>query len=151
MDLKGKPMISDKSEEKKLNIIREFRTRLVEFLDELIEQFPHEGEFLIIRIFIKDQVPMADVLGRYIRDLLPFADQVKARDETFFLNNTLLYTGASVAQNKVNHFKELWLSNQLDENDREAAWKWMDLLNAIAMQYYKNFGHVKGWDPVISS
>jgi len=139
-------MLNDRSEEKKINIIREFRARLVEFLDELIEQFPHEGEFVIIRIFIKDQVPMADVLGRFIRDLLPFADQVKARDEKFFLNNTLLYTGASVAQNKVNHFKELWLSNQLEKDDREAAWKWMDLLNAIALQYYKNFGYVKGWE-----
>jgi hypothetical protein len=139
-------MLTDRTEEKKLNIIREFRARLVEFLDELIEQFPHEGEFVIIRIFIKDQVPMADVLGRFIRDLLPFADQVKARDENFFLNNTLLYTGASVAQNKVNHFKELWQSNQLDKGDREAAWKWMDLLNAIATQYYKNFGCIKGWE-----
>jgi hypothetical protein len=139
-------MLNDRSEEKKINIIREFRARLVEFLDELIEQFPHEGEFVIIRIFIKDQVPMADVLGRFIRDLLPFADQVKARDEKFFLNNTLLYTGASVAQNKVNHFKELWLSNQLEKDDREAAWKWMDLLNAIALQYHKNFGYIKGWE-----
>jgi hypothetical protein len=139
-------MLNDRSEEKKINIIREFRARLVEFLDELIEQFPHEGEFVIIRIFIKDQVPMADVLGRFIRDLLPFADQVKARDEKFFLNNTLLYTGAAVAQNKVNHFKELWLSNQLEKDDREAAWKWMDLLNAIAMQYYNNFGYIKGWE-----
>jgi len=138
----------DNNEEKKLNLIREFRIQLVNFLDELIEQFPYEGDFVIIRIFIKDQVPMADVLGRYIRDLLHISDQIKDRNEKFFLENTILYTGASVASHKINHFKELWQSNQLDKNDREMIWKWMDLLTAIANTYYKNFGYIKGWEPI---
>jgi hypothetical protein len=137
----------DNSEEKKLNLIREFRTVLVSFLDELIEQFPHEGDFVIIRIFIKDQVPMADVLGRFIRDLLQFEDQVKERNERFFLDNSLLYTGASIADNKVNHMKNLWLSNQLDDNDRETIWQWMDALIKIANQYLKQFGYIKNWEP----
>lgn len=67
--------MNDNNEVKKISLIREFRMVLVSFLDELIEQFPHEGDFVIIRIFIKDQVPMADVLGRFIRDLLPCAEQ----------------------------------------------------------------------------
>jgi hypothetical protein len=138
--------MNDNNEEKKLNLIREFRMVLVSFLDELIEQFPHEGDFVIIRIFIKDQVPMADVLGRFIRDLLPFANQVKERNERFFLDNTLLYTGASIADNKVNHFKNLWLSDQLDTSDRETVWQWMDALNKIATQYQKQFGFIKGWE-----
>jgi hypothetical protein len=138
--------MNDNNEEKKLNLIREFRMVLVSFLDELIEQFPHEGDFVIIRIFIKDQVPMADVLGRFIRDLLPFANQVKERNERFFLDNTLLYTGASIADNKVNHFKNLWLSDQLDKSDRETVWQWMDALNKIATQYQKQFGFIKGWE-----
>lgn len=140
--------MNDNNEAKKISLIREFRMVLVSFLDELIEQFPHEGDFVIIRIFIKDQVPMADVLGRFIRDLLPCAEQVKSRNERFFLDNTLLYSGASVADSKVNHFKNLWLSNQLDDNDRETVWKWMDALNKIATQYYKSFGSVSGWEPV---
>jgi hypothetical protein len=138
--------MNDNNEVKKISLIREFRMVLVSFLDELIEQFPHEGDFVIIRIFIKDQVPMADVLGRFIRDLLPCAEQVKSRNEKFFLDNTLLYSGASVADTKVNHFKNLWLSNQLDDNDRETVWKWMDALNKIASQYYKSFGSVPGWE-----
>ena len=89
---------------------------------------------------------MADVLGRFIRDLLPFSDQIKERNEKFFLNNDILYTGASIAKAKVNHFKELWLSKRLDENDRETIWKWMDVMNAIASQYKKNFGYIKGWE-----
>lgn len=131
-------------EEKKLQMMKEFRTQLVAFLDELIEQFPAEGDFVIIRIFIKDQIPMADVIGRFIRDLLPLKSQIKERDEKFFLQNTLLYTG-TIASDKVNHFKRLWLSKQLDDKDREIIWQWMDAFVGIADRYYKNFGPVPGW------
>jgi hypothetical protein len=138
--------MNDHIETKKLNLIREFRMQLVSFLDELIEQFPEEGDFVIIRIFIKDQISMPDVLGRYIRDILPFANQIKQRNEDFFLNNNILYTGASLSDSKVNHFKNLWVSDRLDRNDREMVWKWMDLFNGIAYQYYKNFGEISGWE-----
>lgn len=135
-------------EDKKIRIMQEFRVQLVKFLDELIEQFPHEGDFVIIRIFINDQIPVADVIGRFIRDLLPLKDQVKSRNQQFFLQNSLLYTGASIASEKINHFKNLWLSKQLDDNDREIVWQWMDLFISIADRYYKLFGHVRGWERV---
>jgi len=140
--------MDESREGKKLSLIREFRHQLVNFLDELIEQFPMEGDLVIIRIFIKDQLPMADVLGRYIRDLLPFSDHIKERNDKFFLENTLLYTGASLASNKVNHFKKLWVSDQLDDSDRDTIWKWMEVLNTIASQYLKNFGYINGWEPL---
>lgn len=139
--------MDDSREGKKLILIRDFRQQLVNFLDELIEQFPLEGDLVIIRIFIKDQLPMADVLGRYIRDLLPFSDHINERNDKFFLENTLLYTGASLASSKVNHFKKLWMSDQLDDSDRDTIWKWMEVLNTIAAQYLKNFGYINGWEP----
>jgi hypothetical protein len=133
-------------EELRIKYVRDFRDQLVIFLDELIDQFPLEGDFVIIRIFIKDQLPMFDVIGRFIRDLLPLKEQVTKRDTGFFIKNTLLYTGASLASEKVNHFKELWLSDKLDDNDREIIWKWMDLFISIADKYYKKFGYVDGWE-----
>lgn len=133
-------------EEVKIKYMRDFRDQLVKFLDELIEQFPYEGDFVIIRIFIKDQLPMVDVIGRFIRDLLPLKDQVQKRDADFFIQNSLLYTGASLAEEKVNHFKNLWLSSKLDENDRNIIWMWMDLFISIADKYFKRFGYVPGWE-----
>jgi hypothetical protein len=132
-------------EELRIRYMKEFRDQLVVFLDELIEQFPYEGDFVIIRIFIKDQLPIYDVIGRFIRDLLPLKEQVIKRDANFFIQNSLLYTGASLAEEKVNHFKNLWLSNKLDDNDRDIIWKWMDLFISIAEKYYKKFGSVQGW------
>jgi hypothetical protein len=115
------------------------------FLDELINQFPNESDFIIIRVFMKDQVPVYDVMGRFIRDLLPHKKQVEERNERYFLENTILYNG--IADNKVNHFQELWKSNRLDDDDREIIWQWMDSLNAIGTLYFERFGYVSGWEP----
>jgi hypothetical protein len=130
----------------KIQLMYEFRNQLINFLDELIEQFPEESDLYIIRIFLKDQIPVYDVLGRYIRDLLPLKKIVDKRDETFFLQNDILYEKSGVAIDKVNNFRKLWLSDKLDDNDREIIWKWMDLLNNIGGQYYKKFGYIQGWE-----
>lgn len=130
----------------KLKLMYEFRTQLINLLDELIEQFPEESDLVIIRIFLKDQIPVYDVLGRYIRDLLPLKEQIKNKDSDFFLNNCILYTHGQIAENRVDHFKQLWLSDKLDDNDREIIWKWMSLLTRIADQYYQKFGHIPGWE-----
>ena len=135
----------------KIKLMYDFRTQLLNFLDELIGQFPEESDLIIIRIFMKDQVPVYDVLGRFIRDLLPLKKEVDDRNENFFLENTLLYVQNGIASNKVNHFRELWLSDKLDDNDREMIWKWMDLLNMIGNQYYQKYGHVPGWEKPVKT
>lgn len=135
------------SDEKlKIQLMYDFRNQLLRFLDELIEQFPLETDFILIRVFMRDQVPVYDVLGRFIRDLLPHRKQVEDRNVQYFLNNTILYNG--IANNKVNHFQELWKSDKLDDDDREIIWRWMDSLNTIGDQYFKKFGYVSGWEPV---
>ena len=41
-------------ERDRLYLLNEFRDQLVNFLDEIIEQFPRECDFVLIRMFIKD-------------------------------------------------------------------------------------------------
>lgn len=135
-------------ENAKLKLMYEFRNQLILFLDELIEQFPDESDLIIIRIFMKDQIPVYDVIGRYIRDLLPLKEQIIKKDARFFLDNKLLYINNNISDDKINHFKELWCSNRLDDNDRNMIWEWMNLLNKIADQYFKNFGYVTGWEKI---
>jgi hypothetical protein len=136
----------ENDESVKMQLMYEFRNQLINFLDELIEQFPEESDLYIIRIFLKDQIPVYDVLGRYIRDLLTLKKIVDKRDESFFLQNDILYEQSGVALDKVNNFRQLWLSEKLDDNDREVIWKWMDLLNHISAQYFVKFGYIQGWE-----
>lgn len=144
----------DETESGKLYYMQEFRTHLVRFLDELIEQFPHESNFVIARIFIKDQVPVADVIGRFIRDILPFRDQAKKRDDQFFIDHPFLYMSSkdmnNVGKHNVDHFTQLWLSDCLDENDRQIIWDWVDIFMEFGHKYFSQYGYVPGWVPASS-
>ena len=134
------------TESEKLQLMKEFREQLVNFLDEIIEQFPMESDFVLIRMFIKDQIPVHDVLGRFIKDILPLKEHVNKRDESFFLDNQILYTGGNIHSERIDHFKNLWKSNSLDKEDRDIIWKWMDCFIKISNKYYTKYGYIKGWE-----
>ena len=133
-------------ESEKIYLLNHFRDQLVNFLDEIIEQFPRECDFVLIRMFIKDQLPVGDIMGRFIRDILPLHEYVKNRDDGFFLNNSILYTGGNINLEKVDHFKEIWSSDKLDEEDRNIIWQWMECLFTISQKYKQKFGYIKGWE-----
>ncbi len=132
-----------------LQLLNEFRIQIVKFLDELIDQFPEScAEFVIIRIFVKDQIPLADVLGRFISEVLPFKKVIKKRDSDFFLESRVIYDavgGSQAGADNVNQLKKLWESERLDDEDRETIWKWMDLFVLLAERYFKKYGAVAGW------
>jgi hypothetical protein len=133
----------------KLYYMKEFRNHLVQFLDELIEQFPRESDFVIMRIFIKDQIPVADVIGRFIRDLLPYKEQAQKRDDKFFIEHPFIYISSSEheqAGGHVDHFTRLWQSDTLDENDRKIIWDWIDIFMQFGNKYYSQYGAVPGWE-----
>jgi hypothetical protein len=118
-----------------INILIEFKKNLIIFIDELIEQLPHEPDLIICRIFLKDQVPIADVIGYFIRKILPLKVYVKKREDKFFLAHNILF--GKLDKNKVNHFKRLWSSSALDEEDREVIWKWFDSFIMLSEKYQR--------------
>jgi len=116
-------------------ILTKFKTNLIEFLDDLIGQFPNEGELVIARIFLKDQVPIVDVMSTFIQRLLPYKHMVRDRDEDFFIQQDVLFGG--LRKDTVNHFKRLWKSGQMDDEDRQTIWKWFDRFILLAERYQK--------------
>lgn len=135
----------------KLYYMKEFRNYLVQFLDELIEQFPNEPNFVIMRIFIKDQIPVEDVLGRFIRDILPYRKQAQDRDDNFFIDHPFLFLSDEDLDNvggkdKINYFTELWKSDMLDETDRQVIWSWLDIFMEFGHKYFVQYGPVAGFE-----
>ena len=98
-------MSGSEDEAGKMYYIKEFKKHLIKFLDELIEQFPQEGDFVLMRIFIQDQIPITDVIGRFIRDAIPLKQMISERNEAFFLDDYLLQFDG-----RINHFTQLWKS-----------------------------------------
>lgn len=120
-------------------VLKEFKKNLISFFDELIDIFPKEGDLVIVRIFLKDQMPIEDVLSKFInsisKDDNKIRKMIKERNEIFFLENNIFEH--SVSTTKVLHFKKLWRSGILDDEDKKQLWRWCDSFIYLADKYVK--------------
>jgi len=120
----------------KIELLMQLKTQMVNFLDELIESFPLESDFVIFRIFVKDQASTQDIMEYVTTKLCPLKEMVQKRDEKFFLErNPLFENMEKTKKHKVDYFKEIWKSDKLDDQDREAMWQWFLTFIAIGNKY----------------
>lgn len=117
----------------KIKILIEFKQCLINFLDELIDQFPEEGDLVVIRIFLNDQMSIEQIINIFISKVLPLKKIIKDRNDSFFVNQNEFF--GSLNKDKVNHFKKLWLSDKLDADDRIVIWRWYDAFISLAEKY----------------
>ena len=121
-----------------VQVLIEFKNSLISFFDELIEQFPEEGDLVMIRIFLKDQIPIEDVINIFNHNINKNEQKLKKmtkdRDEASFLDNNIFDT---VNQGKISHFKKLWRSGRLDKEDKEVIWRWVDSFIYLGDKYNK--------------
>ena len=122
-----------------IEIIKQFKSTLISFLDELIVQFPKEADLVIFRIFLKDRVPIVDVINYFTLKILPLKDMVKSRNEDFFLNHCKIFEDIQDKkdQGTVSHFKKLWRSSSLDDEDKNVVWQWFDSFIFLTEKYQK--------------
>lgn len=120
-------------------VLQEFKNGLISFFDELIDQFPKEGDLIMIRIFLKDQIPIEEVINTFNnsinKDNNKLRKMIKERNELFFLENNVF--DESVSKNKILHFKKLWRSGRLDDEDKQVVWKWIDSFVYLGDKYLK--------------
>ena len=74
-------------------ILQAFKTNMISFLDELIDQFPTETGLIVARVFLKDQIPVETAMTNFLVTIEKNDGAVKAlvekRDEEFFLENNI--------------------------------------------------------------
>lgn len=117
-----------------LKILVGFKKQLVDFIDELIASFPNEPDFIMIRIFLKDQVPIEDIMKYFVETILPLENMVATKNDKFFLENNILFESLdSDSSTKVNYFKRLWTT--IDKNDKDIIWKWFSSFIFLAKKY----------------
>jgi len=119
-------------------VLIQFKNSLVSFVDELIEAFPQEPDLIILRIFIKDQVPIQDIVNKFIHTINKDNQQIKKdiemRNESVFLKNDIF---ESIAKSKSINFSKLWRSDSLDDEERKIIWKWIDSFVLLSERYTK--------------
>ena len=118
-----------------LQLLRGLHSDLLKFFDSLIEAFPDEGDLVIIRFALTDQFPITDIMDYITVSLLPLKSKVDNRDNNFFLENNILFEELDNA--KVNHFKRIWKSETLNDEDRDSIWRWFDRFLLRAERYKK--------------
>lgn len=122
----------------KIKLLSLYKDQLITFLDELIEQFPSEGDLVILRVFFGNQIDTATVIDVFLDRINDNSNQlrkmIKERNETFFLEHDTFY---GTDQSKVSHFRNLWLSNDLDDETKSTIWTWIDTFVSIADKYSK--------------
>ena len=123
-----------------IDILKDFKKQLLNFIDELISQFPLEGDLVILRVFIDNQVETKTVMDGFIFKINTNDNQLRnmisQRNEMFFIEHDV-FTVSNVNPDKVRHFKKLWLSGSLDTDDKTIIWEWIDLFVHLSNQYIK--------------
>lgn len=119
--------------EKQVELLVLFKKTMIEFLDELIEQFDQEGDLIVLRFFLSEQIPLETIMLQFNNYVYPVRDMIKNRDEKFFLERDNIF--GSSPKDKVIHFKELYL--KMPKDDRITLWSWFDTFIMICEKYKK--------------
>ena len=121
-----------------MEVLREFQKQLILFFDELIDQFPEEGDLVIARLFISNQVPIVDLMNDFNHHINKNDQQLRKmiaiRNEGFFLDHTLFASHKST----LSHFKKLWRSGSLDSADKSTIWQWVDTFIYLGDKYTRS-------------
>ena len=117
-----------------IQILDKFHKYLVLFFDELIEMFPNEKEFIILRILVKDQIPSTQIMTYfvYVYNDEEIMLSIQKRDDQFFLENILFKKFS-----KSEIFKNLW-ENNLDQENKDMIWKWVDAFMKMTKSYIEH-------------
>ena len=128
------------SSSQQVQILKQFDLQLTAFFDELIQQFPTEGDLIIIRLFLTNQINAEDKIKIFHNTMNnnnnAFRNAIKSRNYTFFLNNDLFDQFNREGGNESGHFKKIWASGVLDNDDKEVIFKWLDTFVTLSDKYF---------------
>jgi hypothetical protein len=112
-----------------------FKKNIISLFDELIETFPDEKDFIMIRVVLKDQVPIQEVMNHFLQHVLPLKDRIKERDETLFTESDVFYFGLDTIGCK--GLRGVWVDGKLDSDNKNVIWQWLDSFIIIVERYKK--------------
>lgn len=121
-----------------------FKTSLLQFLDELIEQYPTYPSIVIVRIFIKDKITAKTAISTFVEKVLPYNTLIQKKNDVLFTDLDVIYTSCFGAANKkdVENLKTIWTGS--DDDNKKAIWRWIDFFTVLSTKYHKKFmNHLK--------
>ena len=124
-------------------ILIHFRNQLVSLCDELIRQFPEEGDFVVFKVFVANQIPIKTIMDGFNMYLDKNEQKIrlmiKSRNDDFFIRENLF---KFLSVERKNRLSTLWTNGQMDLEDKKVIWKWIDSFVMIGDRYAKSNGSV---------
>lgn len=116
-----------------------FKNSLLQFMDELIEQYPTYPTLVMVRIVIKDQIAPVKVIEKFVTEMLPYSSFITSRNELIFSNLNVIYKSCfGIKKDKeIKNFKKLWRNS--DNDNKETIWQWFDFFLKMSQKYHKKF------------
>lgn len=121
-----------------IKLLTLFKTQILAFCDELIEQFPEEGDFVILKIFIDGRVPIKTAIESFNnninKDNNKLRGMIQSRNDNFFMKENPF---TFMTSDKISRLSKIWNADNMDDDDREVIWKWIDSFVTIGDKYSK--------------
>ena len=116
------------------NVLNNFKKSLIAFMDELIETFPDDGDFITLRILVKDQIPIQVIMDTLINDLDNIKQMVISKDDKFFIDGNIIFEQLD----RVENFRKVWTSPGMTQENKDATWGWFTQFVFFAEKYLEN-------------
>lgn len=117
----------------RIALLAALRQDLITFLDELSNVLPHDPNLVMMKSFAR-VVIMADVADYISKNIAPLEDKVKARDETYFIENAVFFEQLQNRESTVNYFRDLWIKSD-DQDAKHAVWQWLEHFIQMSKRY----------------
>lgn len=121
-------------ESEETKILTLFKNQLVKFVEDLCTQFPYEGDFIALKFFIEQQIPIKDLMYGWVKQVnkknKTVKIMIKERNDIFFIENNPF---KFMTEKRLEKFSGLWMS-QSDES-KKIIWDWMDLFIKISDKF----------------
>ena len=117
-------------------LLKLFKEQLLNFVDELIETFPNEGNLILLRVYIDTHLIIEKSLSEFTNkineDNGKLKQMIKQRNEHFFINYDLINLES---KNEINYMLKLWQDDILQPDDKSTIWDWVDLFVKISNSF----------------
>lgn len=116
-------------------LLQQFKTQLINFLQALIEMFPEKIELNMLQFMLKEFGKPESIINKFINALEKNNEdhrhKIYSRNDAFLIETDLF---DSITEATVD-FKELWLSDVMDKENKDIVWSWIDMFLSIADKY----------------
>lgn len=120
----------------KIEILKIFKEKFVEFLDCILDLFPDEQNILFIRtVFSQGHFPVESAMNILKNNITPLAPIIRKRDESFFTGSASDDLFSGISSSHVIKWRDIWTSGRLDNDDKNCIWDWITLFLNLAEKY----------------